>query len=70
MVELLLSRPGQRRRTEPWTTMRVTGSASGSGGSTSVKSLGTSRFPDQYLHDVLGLVRLSDRPESFPWAKA
>lgn len=35
-----------------------------------LKSRGTSRFPDQYLHDVLGLVRLSDRPRSFPWAKA
>jgi RNA-directed DNA polymerase len=35
-----------------------------------LKSRGTSRFPDQYLHDVLGLVRLSDRPKTFPWAKA
>jgi RNA-directed DNA polymerase len=35
-----------------------------------LKSRGTSRFPDQYLHDVLGLVRLSDRPKSFPWANA
>lgn len=35
-----------------------------------LKSRGTSRFPDQYLHDVLGLVRLSERPRSFPWAKA
>jgi group II intron reverse transcriptase/maturase len=35
-----------------------------------LKSRGTSRFPDQYLHDVLGLVRLSDRPKSFPWATA
>jgi RNA-directed DNA polymerase len=35
-----------------------------------LKSRGTSRFPDQYLHDVLGLVRLSDIPKSFPWAKA
>lgn len=35
-----------------------------------LRSRGTSRFPDQYLHDVLGLVRLSDRPRSFPWAKA
>jgi group II intron reverse transcriptase/maturase len=33
-------------------------------------SLGASRLPDQYLHEVLGLVRLSDRPTSFPWAKA
>jgi group II intron reverse transcriptase/maturase len=35
-----------------------------------LKSRGTSRFPDQHLHDVLGLVRLSDLPKSFPWAKA
>ena len=35
-----------------------------------LKSRGTSRFPDQYLHDVLGLVRLCDRPKTFPWAKA
>ena len=35
-----------------------------------LKSRGTSRFPDQYLHDVLGLVRLSDLPKSFPWANA
>jgi group II intron reverse transcriptase/maturase len=32
-------------------------------------SRGTSRFPDKYLHDVLRLVRLRDRPRSFPWAK-
>jgi group II intron reverse transcriptase/maturase len=35
-----------------------------------LKSRGTSRFPDKYLHDVLGLVRLSDLPKTFPWAKA
>jgi RNA-directed DNA polymerase len=34
------------------------------------KRLGTSRFPDQYLHDVLGLVRLSDRPRGVLWANA
>jgi RNA-directed DNA polymerase len=34
------------------------------------KGQGTTRFPDEYLHDVLGLVRLSDLPKSFPWAKA
>jgi RNA-directed DNA polymerase len=33
-------------------------------------SLGASRLPDQYLHDVLGLVRLSARPRGLPWAKA
>jgi len=31
---------------------------------------GTPRIPDEYLHDVLGLVRLSDVPKTFPWAKA
>jgi group II intron reverse transcriptase/maturase len=34
------------------------------------KGRGTTRYPDQYLHDVLGLVRLSDLPKAFPWAKA
>jgi len=33
-------------------------------------SPGASRLPDQHLHDVLGLVRLCDRPKSLPWAKA
>lgn len=31
---------------------------------------GTTRFPDEYLHDVLGLVRLSDHTKRLPWAKA
>src|SRR5262249_51547462 len=31
---------------------------------------GTTRFPDARLHDEFGLIRLSDRPRSFPWAKA
>jgi group II intron reverse transcriptase/maturase len=35
-----------------------------------VKSRGTTRFPDQYLNDQLGLIRLSARTKSFPWAKA
>jgi len=35
-----------------------------------VQSRGTSRFPDARLHDEFGLTRLSDRPRSFPWAKA
>jgi group II intron reverse transcriptase/maturase len=34
-----------------------------------VKSRGTTRFPDQYLYDKLGLIRLSARTKSFPWAK-
>lgn len=34
------------------------------------RSLGASRLPDRYLHGVLGLVRLCDRPKSFPWANA
>jgi hypothetical protein len=34
------------------------------------RTRGTSRFPDQYLHDELGLIRLSARTKSFPWAKA
>src|SRR5437588_4778296 len=35
-----------------------------------VRSRGTTRFPDAMLHDELGLIRLCDRPRSFPWAKA
>ena len=34
------------------------------------RTRGTSRFPDQYLHDELGLIRLSAQTKSFPWAKA
>jgi RNA-directed DNA polymerase len=33
-------------------------------------SRGESRLPDKYLHDVLGLVRLSVRTKGLPWAKA
>jgi RNA-directed DNA polymerase len=35
-----------------------------------VGTRGTSRFPDQYLNDELGLMRLSVRTKSFPWARA
>jgi len=35
-----------------------------------LKSRGTTRYPDQYLHDVLGLESLSVRMKTFPWAKA
>jgi group II intron reverse transcriptase/maturase len=35
-----------------------------------LRSRGTTRFPDARLHDEFGLIRLSDRPRSFPWAKA
>jgi RNA-directed DNA polymerase len=35
-----------------------------------VSSRGTSRFPDQYLHDELGLIRLRARTKNFPWANA
>jgi RNA-directed DNA polymerase len=28
----------------------------------------TQRFPATYLHDVLGLVRLTKRTSNFPWA--
>ena len=31
---------------------------------------GTSRFPDQYLYETLGLLRLPTLPRNFPWAKA
>jgi RNA-directed DNA polymerase len=31
---------------------------------------GTTRYPDEYLYEVLGLKRLPMRTRSFPWAKA
>jgi len=34
-----------------------------------IKGQGTSRYPNEYLDDVLGLVRLSLRTRDFPWAK-
>ena len=30
----------------------------------------TARIPNEYLHEALGLVRLTERTRSFPWAKA
>ena len=35
-----------------------------------VRGMGTGRFPDVYIHNVLGLVRLTARPRSFPCAKS
>ena len=35
-----------------------------------VPGRGTARYPDEYLHDTLGLIRLTTRTRSFPWAKA
>jgi hypothetical protein len=35
-----------------------------------VKNRGLSRFPDRYLFDELGLIRLSKQTRYFPWAKA
>jgi group II intron reverse transcriptase/maturase len=34
-----------------------------------VRGTGWSRYPDQYLHEQLGLVCLPQRTRSFPWAK-
>ena len=31
---------------------------------------GTTRFPDEYLYETLGLIRLEQRTRTFPWAKA
>ena len=31
---------------------------------------GTARYPNEHLHDVLGLQRLSVRTRDLPWAKA
>lgn len=35
-----------------------------------VRGKGTRRYPDQYLHEVLGLVNLPKRTHDLPWAKA
>ena len=35
-----------------------------------VRGMGTGRFSDAHLHDVLGLVRLTTRTRSFPWANS
>jgi group II intron reverse transcriptase/maturase len=35
-----------------------------------VSGEGTSRFPDSYLHEELGLVQLQKRTRDFPWANA
>jgi hypothetical protein len=35
-----------------------------------VRGSGTSRFPDEYLYDELGLIRLSAKTQTLPWAKA
>jgi RNA-directed DNA polymerase len=34
-----------------------------------VRGTGTQRYPDTTLHEGLGLVRLTSRTASFPWAK-
>ncbi len=31
---------------------------------------GEARYPDKYLYEALGLVRLEPRTRNFPWAKA
>ena len=33
-----------------------------------VPGSGTKRFPEKFLHDVLGLVRITARRRTFPWA--
>jgi len=35
-----------------------------------VASTGTSRYPDEYLHEGLGLVHLAPRTHNLPWANA
>ena len=35
-----------------------------------LKGLCTKRYPDQYLHEELGQIRLELRTKSFSWAKA
>lgn len=34
------------------------------------KGQGTKRYPDEYLYEQLGLVRLPMRTHNLPWAKA
>ncbi len=34
------------------------------------RGCGAQRYPDDYLHEELGLVRLTERTGSFPWANA
>ena len=34
-----------------------------------MKGRGTAQYPDQYLHQTLGLVKLSERATSFLWAR-
>jgi RNA-directed DNA polymerase len=35
-----------------------------------VRNTGWTRYPDEYLHERLGLLRLSSRTRNLPWAKA
>ena len=35
-----------------------------------VSGHGYTRYPDEYLYDSLGLIRLPMRPQGLPWAKA
>ncbi len=35
-----------------------------------VQGQGTSRFPDEYLHQQLGLIQLPSLTRNLPWAKA
>jgi len=35
-----------------------------------VKGRGIARFPEEYLYQTLGLVRLGPLTHSFPWAQA
>ena len=46
------------------------GCASGCAPNTKCRGMGTGRFSDAHLHDVLGLVRLITRTRSFPWANS
>ena len=35
-----------------------------------VRNRGTARFPDRFLYDELGLIRLGPTTHNLPWAKA
>ena len=34
------------------------------------RGAGTGAYPDEYLYETLGLVRLAKKTHNFPWAKA
>jgi len=56
--------------TEPWSNIRAGGFASGCVSNIKERAGGNTQFPQQALHQKFGLVRLTTRTRSLPWAKA